>query len=65
MWLRLHDRLAADSGKLRDELALLRARAKAPATVSLLRILDVVLWMAHHDVHQPRACHGFGTVPLS
>ncbi|MGI5238902.1 DUF6308 family protein [Dactylosporangium sp. CA-139066] len=65
VWLRLHDRLAADGGQLREELAVLRTRANVHTNVSLLRILDVVLWMAHHDTHRTASCSGFGTFPLS
>jgi hypothetical protein len=49
VWQRLHHRLAVDGGTLRDELAALRTRTKIPATVSLLRVLDVVLWTSHHN----------------
>ncbi|GIE85303.1 DUF6308 family protein [Actinoplanes regularis] len=64
VWVRLHDRLALEGGELRGELAALRARAEAPPRVSLLRVLDVVLWMRHHDEHREQDCPGFGTVSL-
>jgi Family of unknown function (DUF6308) len=64
VWLRLHRQLAADNGLLRDALADLRAQAQIPAGVSLLRVLDVVLWMGHRSTHQPNSCPGFGTVAL-
>ncbi|MEU6022582.1 DUF6308 family protein [Micromonospora sp. NPDC047134] len=64
-WLRLHRRLAADGGILRDELALLRDRAGIPSTVGLLRVLDVVLWMHHRPAHlRTGPCPGFGSVAL-
>ncbi|MCM4083554.1 DUF6308 family protein [Paractinoplanes hotanensis] len=65
MWQALHDRLAADNGRLRQQLAALRAHSDIPVTVSLLRVLDVVLWMRHHSQHRKRNCPAFGTVPLN
>jgi uncharacterized protein DUF6308 len=65
VWLRLHRRLAADGGKLRDELAALRAQSRIPAAVSLLRVLDVILWMEHRHMHQPSSCPGFAAVALN
>lgn len=65
VWLRLHRRLAADGGKLRDELAALRAQSRIPAAVSLLRVLDVILWMEHRHTHQPSSCPGFAAVALN
>jgi hypothetical protein len=64
VWMRLHHQLAANNGELRAVLADLRTRAKIPATVSLLRVLDVILWMGHRDTHQPNSCPGFGSVAL-
>ncbi|WP_431728470.1 DUF6308 family protein [Verrucosispora sp. TAA-831] len=65
VWLRLHQRLAADRGELRDELALLRARTGIPTTISLLRVLDVVLWMHHQQPHlRTGSCPSFGSVAL-
>jgi hypothetical protein len=64
LWLRLHRQLAADNELLRDALAELRAQAQIPAAVSLLRVLDVVLWMGHRGTHQPNSCPGFNTVAL-
>ncbi|MGW3619140.1 DUF6308 family protein [Micromonospora arida] len=65
VWLRLHRRLAADRGVLREELALLRARTGIPFAVSLLRVLDVVLWMHHRRPHlRTGSCPGFGSVGL-
>ncbi|WP_330440480.1 DUF6308 family protein [Micromonospora sp. NBC_00821] len=65
VWLRLHRRLTADRGVLREELALLRARTGIPSAASLLRVLDVVLWMHHHQPHlRSGSCPGFGSVTL-
>ena len=65
VWLRLHRRLATDCGVLRDELALLRARTGFPPTVSLLRVLDIVLWMHHRRPHlRTGSCPGFDSVAL-
>ncbi|GAA2878683.1 hypothetical protein Acy02nite_16190 [Actinoplanes cyaneus] len=64
VWLRLHDRLAGDGAQLRGALAALRTRAELPPRISLLRVLDVVLWMRHHEEHREQDCPGFGTVSL-
>ncbi|MFI1990762.1 DUF6308 family protein [Actinoplanes sp. NPDC020271] len=64
VWLRLHDRLAGDGARLRGELAALRTRAELPPRLSLLRVLDVVLWMSHHEEHREQDCPGFGTISL-
>ena len=64
-WLRLHDRLARDEEALRRDLAALRALAEVPPAVTVLRVLDVVLWMRHyrdHDYKDARRCSGRGTV---
>ncbi|MER7992735.1 DUF6308 family protein [Micromonospora chalcea] len=59
VWLRLRCRPSAEQGLLRKELARLRIRAALPATVSLLRILDVALWIHHLPHHQrTRSCPG-------
>jgi hypothetical protein len=52
--------LRANGGLLADRLAQLRADADLDTTVSLLRILDVVVWIRHHNSHLPRRCAGFG-----
>lgn len=64
VWVRLHDRLRADEGQLRGQLAALRTRAEVSPRISLLRVLDVVLWMRHHAEHLDRDCPGFGSVSL-
>ncbi|BCY07128.1 DUF6308 family protein [Actinoplanes sp. L3-i22] len=64
VWIRLHDRLREDDGQLRGMLAALRTRAQISPRISLLRVLDVVLWMRHHAEHLDKDCPGFGTVSL-
>ena len=64
MWLKLHTRFAADDQALRTELEKLRERAGVPSEVSLLRTLDVALWMRHHGEHRTGTCSGFGALPL-
>jgi hypothetical protein len=64
-WVGLHESLRAGDGVLRRELDALRERAEIPATVSHLRVLDVVLWMRHEGAHVKRGCEGFGTVSLT
>ncbi len=59
-WIWLHEQLRANGGLLADRLAKLRADAGLDTTVSLPRILDVVVWMRHHNSHLPRRCAGLG-----
>lgn len=48
-WLGWRDSLASDSGELlRQTCETLREEASVPESVSLLRILDVVIWMRVH-----------------
>ncbi|MFJ3645262.1 DUF6308 family protein [Streptomyces murinus] len=55
-WLDLHGALRADNHALHRELMALRQAADLPATVSVLRVCDVVLWMHHRTDHQQRSC---------
>lgn len=65
VWPALHDLLASHHGELRHELAGARERAGLPSTISLIRTLDVVLWMSHHHSHVPgRSCPGFNSLLL-
>ncbi|MFF2361171.1 DUF6308 family protein [Streptomyces sp. NPDC058122] len=57
-WLDLHDALRADNHALHRDLTALRHSADLPATVSTLRVCDVVLWMHHRADHQRRSCIG-------
>ncbi|BAU81216.1 hypothetical protein SLA_0261 [Streptomyces laurentii] len=57
-WLDLHGALRADNRALHRELMALRQSADLPATVSVLRVCDVVLWMHHRKDHQQRGCSG-------
>lgn len=57
-WLDLHGALRADNHALHRELMALRQSADLPATVSALRVCDVVLWMHHRTDHQQRSCIG-------
>lgn len=43
---------------VRKALATLHAQAGLPATVPLLRALDVVMWMRHRAGHRPSRCPG-------
>lgn len=52
-WISLHCALV-DNPDLAVELAALRAHA--PPYVSVIRVLDVVVWMAHEKEHKTR-CH--------
>jgi hypothetical protein len=64
LWLRRHHQLAANNGKFGVTLADLHAGAQTPATVSLLRVLDVVLWIGHRETHQSNSCPGFDSVAV-
>jgi hypothetical protein len=57
-WLDLHGALRADNRALHHELQALRQAAGLPATVSALRVCDVVLWMHHRTHHQQKDCLG-------
>ncbi|MFD9123168.1 DUF6308 family protein [Streptomyces bottropensis] len=57
-WLDLHGALRADNHALHRELMALRQSAYLPATVSALRVCDVVLWIHHCTDHQQRSCIG-------
>ncbi|MFD5739536.1 DUF6308 family protein [Streptomyces massasporeus] len=57
-WLDLHGALSANNHALHHELLALRQSADLPATVSALRVCDVVLWMHHRTDHQQRSSIG-------
>ncbi|MFF7299880.1 DUF6308 family protein [Streptomyces sp. NPDC008265] len=57
-WLGLHAALRADDRALHRALTDLGRSAGLPATVSALRVCDVVLWMRHRTDHQRGACPG-------
>ncbi|SCG16634.1 hypothetical protein GA0070610_2906 [Micromonospora echinofusca] len=63
-WRWLHGRLGERDGILAERLADLRRQAELPDTISLLRILDVVMWMRHRDEHTGYRCPG-GRLPTS
>ncbi len=51
------DVFAADAG-LADRLSATRRSARVPEEVSVLRVLDVILWMRHAPVHLENGCPG-------
>ncbi|MFJ9943215.1 DUF6308 family protein [Streptomyces erythrochromogenes] len=57
-WLDLHGALRADNQALHRDLTALRQAADLPATISALRVCDVVLWMRHRTDHRQRSCIG-------
>ncbi|MFD9078368.1 DUF6308 family protein [Streptomyces erythrochromogenes] len=57
-WLDLHGALRADDRALHRDLTALRQAAGLPATVSALRVCDVVVWMHHRTDHRKRSCTG-------
>lgn len=59
VWLKLHDQLAKNDGELRAALAEVRATVGVDDKVSILRVLDIVLWRRHVKEHwrdKPRTC---------
>jgi hypothetical protein len=57
-WLWLDGRLREQDGAIRDQLCKLHQEVGLPLEVSLLRTLDVVVWMRHRDSHRPSRCPG-------
>lgn len=55
-WLALQAALHADDHALHRELVTLRQAAGVPETVSVLRVLDVVVWMRHRADHREVGC---------
>jgi hypothetical protein len=64
VWLKLHARLIEHDGALRTALAAARDTVGVASQVSVLRALDVVLWLRHHEEHTKGKCDGFATVRL-
>ncbi|MDG4795444.1 DUF6308 family protein [Micromonospora sp. WMMD1082] len=67
VWTRLHDQLADNDGELRTALAAVRATVGVNDHVSVLRVLDIVLWGRHVDQHRrdrPTTCPQRGGVAL-
>ena len=57
-WIWLDDLLRARGVILRSQLQKLHEEAELPERVSLLRTLDVVVWMRHRNSHRPSRCPG-------
>ncbi|MFC9281068.1 DUF6308 family protein [Streptomyces collinus] len=57
-WLELRTALRANDCALHRELTALRQTAGLSATVSVLRVCDVVLWMGHREDHRENGCAG-------
>ncbi|MEU6391720.1 DUF6308 family protein [Streptomyces sp. NPDC046939] len=53
-WCALHSVLRADNQALHRAYAGLRSDAGLPETVSVLRVIDVAVWMRHHDDHDSK-----------
>ncbi|WP_444951045.1 DUF6308 family protein [Micromonospora ureilytica] len=67
VWLRLHDRLTENGGDLRAALAEVRRTSGVGDRVSILRVLDIVLWRRHVKEHwrdKPTTCPQRGSVEL-
>jgi hypothetical protein len=58
IWKALRDALRQDDGSFRTELEDLSKRARIPAEVTPLRVLDVALWMRHRSHHTGYGCVG-------
>ena len=57
-WLDLHDALVSDNLALNSRLSELAACAEVDPDVSVIRCLDVIIWMRHHDQHKDKGCPG-------
>jgi hypothetical protein len=57
-WLDLHDALVSDNLALNARLTELAALAEIAPDVSVIRCLDVIIWMRHHDRHHNNGCPG-------
>ena len=57
-WLDLHDALVSDNLALNSRLTDLAVRAEIDPGVSVIRCLDVIIWMRHHDQHKNKGCPG-------
>ena len=57
-WLALHAELRAENQQLHHQLLTLRKETGIPSHVSALRVLDVVIWMRHHEIHAKANCPG-------
>ncbi|MEU2169569.1 DUF6308 family protein [Micromonospora chersina] len=57
-WCWLHGMLTEENKVLAERLTRLRRRAGLPDAISLLRVLDVVVWMRHRDEHTGYRCRG-------
>lgn len=57
-WLWLENLLRAEEAAVLRRLEDLHRQAELPPGISLLRVLDVVIWMRHRDSHRPSRCPG-------
>lgn len=55
-WVWLDELLRERTGAVSRQLEKLHREARLPAKVSLLRTLDVIIWMRHRDAHRPNNC---------
>ncbi|WP_328415511.1 DUF6308 family protein [Micromonospora sp. NBC_00389] len=62
-WTWLHGRLQADDAALAARLRELRDAAGLSESISVLRVLDVVIWMRHRQEHTEGRCVGIGDQP--
>ncbi len=59
-WVWLDELLRKKDGPVARELDKLRREAGLPANISLLRTLDVIIWMRHRNARRPGKCTGLG-----
>ncbi|MET8089791.1 DUF6308 family protein [Micromonospora sp. NPDC005220] len=57
-WCWLNGRLHDQDGLLAQRLANVRSQSSLPSTISIIRVLDVVMWMRHRDEHTGYRCRG-------
>ncbi len=56
VWMELHRAFRASDRALPTQLERLHTDAGLDSSIGLLRVLDVALWMRHHDDHRRGSC---------
>jgi hypothetical protein len=57
-WVDLHNALVSDNLALNSRLTDVAALAEIGPDVSVIRCLDVIIWMRHQDQHSNKGCPG-------
>lgn len=64
-WSSLRSALRADDARLVRDIEALRADAGVSPTISVIRVLDVAIWMHHHTDHRDGICEDPATANAS